>query len=234
MAPNLRKLRAGTAQRARFKPKLRTLKTTAKRTRIVSPKPEVPDITRSTKKIKAKPVDAKPKAKEKEKPKSVPPKPTRPSFESILLRHLTEKQRGQFSKDFREKINKLGKSLIELAAVKKEFRDTDAKVAQLEETYGRTMKIQNVWQYQERAGLAAVLGMDPQSIMNTPHVFRDEHRLLYNSAYPRNRHRSPEKFASPSTSSRSASQPPPRARTRSQLHAEQIKKFGLSTSDDED
>jgi hypothetical protein len=118
--------------------------------------------------------------------------------------------------------------LLALAAAKKELVETDSKVAQLEETYGRTMKVQDVWQYQERAGLAAIIGQDPQAVMNAPHIFKEEERLMYNSAHPRANVSEAKTTEEASPSRRQA----PQARTRSQwMHNKDER---LSTDDEDD
>ncbi|OQV22725.1 hypothetical protein BV898_03165 [Hypsibius exemplaris] len=158
-------------------------------------------------------------------------KPLHLTFDAWLLQNLTAKQRSAVTKEFREKANKVGNSLLALAAAKKELVETDAKVAQLEETYGRTMKIQDVWRYQERAGLAAIIGQDPQAVMNAPHHFKDEERLMFMSVFPRPGVVPEGKTVVQETRSNSPRKEPPLTRTRMQMMKTRDER--LST-DDED
>ncbi|GAV02099.1 hypothetical protein RvY_12704 [Ramazzottius varieornatus] len=155
------------------------------------------------------------------------------TIEDLLLRDLPAKQRNSLSSDFKEKMSKVGSALIALYSSKKELQDTDTKLLHLEETYGKTMKIQDLWNYHERAGLSAIIGQDPQYAMNAPHVFNDEERLMYNSSFPRPKAK--EKDATPEPE---PSVSPPRPRTRAASHqalqsARSPKRERLST-DDED
>ena len=95
------------------------------------------------------------------------------------------------------------------------------------------MKVQDLWRYQERAGLSAIIGQDPQAIMNVGHSFKDDERLMHRSGFPRARASSVADKTSPTRErSDSPRKEPPRTRTRAQLQM-LIKEERLST-DDED